>query len=137
MARLCISAGSKTAIDVEVTVVGEGLFRLDEEPLLFLAADAARDMELFPRFGDIIFAERINSTTVPYLGISERGPYRHYDFLVTQQLSESPRLASFLAEVVQGGGRWERCMGGILVLSLPATSPLDPQDFIAKACGGT
>jgi hypothetical protein len=136
MVQLCIAAGSKTAIDVEVTIVGEGLFRLDEEPLLFLAADNESEIGLFPRYGDTIFGERIDETTIRYLGVCERGQYNHYDFIVTEKLAESPRMAEFLNKVVHDGGHWERRMGGVLVLSLPKASLINPSDFMVKEDSG-
>ena len=136
MIQLSIAIGSKTAFDVRVTVVGEGMFRLEEEPLLFLAADRAEEIELYPRYGDTVFAERIDSTTARYLGICERGHYKHHDFVLSEALARSSCLAEFLSKVVQDGGHWEQHMGGVFAIALPPSSSLDPDEFIAQARRG-
>lgn len=125
--QMSISVGSKSEIEVEVTAFSEGLFRLAEQPLLFLAVSSDDEAEYLPRFGDIVFGTYADSGALIYRGIFERGPYRHHDYMLSREMAESSTLADFLRQVVLDGGRWEQHMGGLFMISIPTTSNLDPE----------
>lgn len=127
MATMNFSAGDKTIYDVEVTEVGPNAYRLDEELRLLLASEAQDEEELgdLPRYGDLIETKAGPNGTLVFVRVLERGAYRHYDAMVTQEIAESQSLELLLDEVVAEGGRWERIFGGFLYVSLPETSRMD------------
>lgn len=131
--QMSITVGSKSEIDVEVSVVGEGLFRLVEQPLLFLALSPDDEAEYMPRFGDVVFGAYTDQGVLVYRGVCERGPYRHFDCLLSEDRSESTKLADFLHQVVMEGGRWEQHMGGLFMISVPSSSKLDPFRMFKRA----
>ena len=135
MPTLSIEAG-KTVVDVEVTIVGEDLYRLEEEPALFFGAETDEEADSYPRFGDTIRATRIDSATVRYESVHERGPYLQYAFTLSHALSTSAKLDDLLALVVADGGHWERHMVGLLFVALPKTSSLNLSDAIARLSSG-
>ena len=130
--QMSITVGSKSEIDVEVTAVSEGLFRLAEQPLLFLACSTDDEAEYLPRFGDVVFGEYSDGGVLIYKGIFERGPYRHFDYMLSFEMTHSSVLADFLKSVVMDGGRWEQHMGGLFMISIPKTSDLDPETLFPE-----
>jgi len=83
-----------------------------------------------------VLAERVDVTTIRYVSVHARGPYRHYEFLLHQSVVESPELNAFLSLVVAEGGYWERLWVGWLLLSLPSGSLLDPKGALEGISGG-
>lgn len=125
MAAITIIADYMTLEDVEVTKVGHDLYRLDQETLLFLLAESDKEIESYPRFGDVFRAVTVGDNTVRYEALDQRGAYRHYCDILSEKGINSSRFTPFLKRIVSAGGRWERHMDGCLFIALPLNSDVD------------
>jgi hypothetical protein len=132
MPAITIIADDMTLGDVEVTKVGPDLYRLDEEAMLFLVAESDADIDSYPRFGDVFRAVAVDEGTVRYEALHQRGAYRHYGYILSENRVNSGGFARFLEQIVLAGGRWERHMGGCLFVSLPVDSDFDADAEVAR-----
>ncbi len=134
--ELTVIAGFMTLSGVLVTCVGSNLYRLDEEAELFVAAENDDEVDSYPRFGDIMVAETVDEQSIRYIALHERGPYKHFCFIITRDVEESEATAAFLALVSTEGGHWERgFMGGILYIAIPEGSSLEPSSSLFGTTG--
>ena len=115
---------------VEVTRLGENRFRL-EQSRLFAEEDD-------PAFGDVIEVAPLEDASrfgpwpreapcFRLLRVLERAPYNHFMWVVSPQVAESVELNLFGDAVLAAGGICDRVAGGVLMVSLPKGSPLDPE----------
>jgi hypothetical protein len=125
-----------TAHSVLVSCVGPSLYRLEEEATLFLGAEDEEDADSFPRFGDIIFTEAVDAQTVRYISVYERSKFIQFCYVLPNKIIESKSVAAFLEKVVSEDGHWELQAGGVLFISLPAGSSLDPKAGIFGSASG-
>lgn len=125
MPAICIVANDMTVYDVEVTPVGPDLYRLNEEPGLFFAADDEEDAASYPRYGDVIRATVVGDNTVRYESVYQRGSYQHYVYTISEAIGKSPDFSKLLEKIVRLGGHWERHMEGILLISIPYDTNFD------------
>jgi len=132
VSSITIDIGCKTGIDIEVTPLGGGLYRLDDEPALFLCADDDEDADSYPRYGDIMRLALNHDGILCYEGVETRGPFKHYEIGIPKGLYASERFLTNLKSITAHGGYWEIHMRGILLLSIPDDSTWDPFDALAK-----
>ena len=85
----------------------------------FEGAEDEDEIDSFPRYGDTMRVEAIDDTTVRFIAVHERGPYRHHDCILARSMVAQPLLKKFLAAVVEAGGHWERHCGGWLFVAVP------------------
>ncbi len=135
MVTKTISVSAMTAEAVEVTEVGPNLYRLDEEAALFLGAGDDEDVDDFPRYGDVFYATPTPDGKLRLESIHQRAPLRRYTFSVTEHIAASTQLAGLLKRVTDEGGHWERHMGGIVFISLPTASTMNPLAEMQKWSG--
>lgn len=127
--------GGVTDQSAVVTRVGPGRFRLEQDPLSCLMAERPRDLKRLPNYGDIIEAEEIAPNTLRFAKVAERAPLKRFQFIISQDLIESPGLATILSKVTALQGHWERIFGGILIVYLPEESEYDVSRDLATLCG--
>lgn len=132
MAIINIKVGSMTTFDTEVTQVGDDLYRLEEEACLFLGAETDEDAELYPRYGDVIQARILDTTTIQYEGIHSRAPLNHFVFAISETFAKSEVLEGFLKTLVHRGGIWGIHIGGLLMISIPIESSFKAYDEFWK-----
>ena len=98
-----------------VTPMGPGIYRLEESPLFSEVAS----------FGDVIEAEQDDEGRLYFRRLVSKSGFRVYRWLVSQQIYESKEFADFYDTVMQIGGMWERALGGIVIVHIPADSNFD------------
>ena len=103
---------------VAVTPLGEGRYRLEETPLLYV-----EDVYL----GDEIETERGADGTLRLRGVVRRSGLRTYSWMLSRSLAASPAMAEFRDAVIAAGGRWEQTFGGSFMAHLPADCRFDPE----------
>lgn len=110
-------------VSVPLAEVGDGLYRLDGVP--FGVESAA--------FGDVIEAESVGDGRLLFVCVAERGGWRTFDFVVSEETIGGERLRSLLAEVEARGGHWETLFGGLLFICVPPGLDFDPTPRVAGA----
>lgn len=111
---------------VEMTLVGPGLYRLDEEATAFFALETDEECESCPVYGDTIRAIHLGSQALQYVELHQRGNYVRSILGISKKVSQTPALGSFLRSIEAAGGYWEIQMKGMLYISLPPNSNIDP-----------
>jgi len=96
-------------INTTMTMVGQGLYRLDTVPLMVESAG----------FRDVIEAEALPAGGLKFLRVARKSDWRIYDFVLNKATTESPKLQELLDRVTDQGGHWERSFGGCLFICLP------------------
>lgn len=94
---------------VRVSRAGEGLWRLEEDPLLTEEC----------RLGDLIAAAEGADGELVLQRVVEKGPWRTMVFTLSKEIAESPRLGELLEQLYAEGGQWDRVFGGMLYVHLP------------------
>jgi hypothetical protein len=122
--------GDITAENVEVTQVGPDLYRIEEDICSFMIADKEEELELMPRFGDLIRASFVEEGTVQFITVYERTGMKQYEFILGEDLFERPGYHSLIQEIINQDGYVERQFGGILLISIPDMSNYDPTSAI-------
>lgn len=87
-------------------------------------------------YGDTFDAEEIGGT-LRLLRIRERAGRRNCIFVLTHASRESEGLTRILTKIEQHGGVWERALGGLLGISLPAMDDYDPTSDVIALNGGS
>lgn len=103
-------------VSVPLTEVGEGLYRLDGVPFGIESVG----------FGDVIEAEVVEEGRVRFICIAERGGWRTFDYMLSEEMVERVRMESLIKEVDARGAHWERLFGGLLFICVPPDSDFDP-----------
>lgn len=88
-----------------VTVVGDGLLRLESVPLLVEGV----------LFGDTIRVTRLAPTEYRFEGIAVSGGWKQYSFLI-------PGVGAaqdFISEIDRRGAHWELVFGGMFTVCVP------------------
>lgn len=124
--KIDVVIGTSTAYDVDVTCVCEDRYRLEEEDCLCLCADSLEEAARLPQFGDVMLAQRVDAKTVRFVWTYERAPYRRFSYVLSQEAIEAQSTRALLLDVVSVGGRWELHAGGVLLISVPGGSALNP-----------
>lgn len=127
MAIVDISFSNGTTFsNVSVTIIGDGLYRLDEDTYSFLAADTEDELDALPRYGDIVRLMPEEDGTVVFESVYQRASMKRYELMISERMTESPALDAILETVTRMDGHWERQMGGLLLISLPEDCTFDP-----------
>lgn len=126
MESVTLTIADMVAYPTRVTCVGPNLYRLDEEANFFLFAGSDEEADALPRFGDTFRARVQEPGTLHYECLHERGAYRHYEFMLNGKLAESSELDALMVKWEERGAHWERHMVGMLFVSVPSNSDLDP-----------
>jgi hypothetical protein len=111
-----------------VTPLGNGRYRLEEDPLSCFMADSPRDLRKLPNYGDVFEAEAIAARALRFVKVVERARLKRFQFPVSRDFVESPELNTILSKVESLNGYWERVFGGILIIYLPEDSDYDPSE---------
>ncbi len=90
---------------------------------------------MLPNYGDVIEAVEITARTLQFVRVVERAPLKRFQFLLSQDVAESPALEPILSRVEALDGRWERVFGGVLIMYLPEDSEYDPSKELKKLSG--
>lgn len=125
-----IVAGSMTASGVQVTPLGHGLYRLEEEACLFLGAETDEEAENLPRYADVIRATEVDPETIRLEGVHERAPFKRYLFVVSEAQSRSDSFEGFLKQVAGMGGNWSLQMGGACFSCRYRTRPISTRSLL-------
>ena len=103
---------------VAVMPLGEGRYRLEETPLLYVE-------DVY--FGDEIDTEGGPDGTLRMRGVARRSGFRTYSWMLSRSIASSPAMAAFRDAVIAAGGRWEQTFGGSFMAHVPADCPFDPE----------
>ena len=133
MTKVCIIANERQFHGTAIVQIAPNCFRLDEELGLFLAAKDHEDRSTFPRLGDSIETVAKSDGSFEYVRVTSRGPFRHYERMLSPQLLFSPSLYEFLANLRSVGGHWLLFMSGFLVTSVPKNSSFDFEEQLSRA----
>jgi len=120
-----ITFGDVTIDDLRLSCLGENRYRLEEAPVL---ADSVF-------YGDIIEAERQSDGSLTFLKVVEPSGMRHYDYLLSRTVFESKGFEALLLKIKAAGGYWTQAFGGLLLVSLPPESELNPLEEIERLQG--
>lgn len=122
---------SKTCLSLfDVSLLDDGHYRLEMTDPFLLA-----DEDVAVGYGDIVQLTPLEDTSryghlehraMQFCGIVKT-EYKHFCWLLPNEIFESPRFARFTDSVLKEGGVWERIMGGVLVMSLPLASTFEPE----------
>ncbi len=104
--------------EVDVEEIAPGQFRLLFTPITMLP---------YVWLGDVIEAQADEQGVFWVQRLVEPSPFRHYDWLLAQEIMESEELAAFTVRVSQSGGEWERFFGGCLLVHVPADAAFDAE----------
>jgi|SRR5579883_1088800 hypothetical protein len=118
---ISFEAGSKQTI--VVTPLGGDLYRLEWTPLLV-------DQELF--LGDVIEAETLANGELSFRRLVTPSPWHHWQWILSKEVIESLAFEALKSTIEKQGGKWERYLGGIILIHLPPGTPLDPQEEMKK-----
>lgn len=119
--RLSFEEGCDQTIDV--TPLGNNLYRLETTPLF---------IEEKVSFGDIIEVDPQASGVLRFCRVVERSPWRHWDWLLAQDVVESAFFQALQHSIEAHGGLWEQTMGGIFFVHLPPDADFDPEAALGK-----
>jgi len=121
-----IPSEGMTLCDYELEPLGEGLYRAVVVPAVFEAE----------HFGymDVLELRPAPDGVHELIGIRERGGWRRFDFVISEQFATSDELADILSRVCNVGGIWVRDFGGCLAILFPPGSEEDPTEAIGAAC---
>jgi hypothetical protein len=100
-----------------LTPLGFGRYRVEQSSLV----------EDHVNLGDVIAAETANDGTIRFLHVLLKSPYVTLRWAISERNAESHGLTTFLDQVIQLGGLWERPMGCILILHLSHTFHFDAE----------
>jgi len=107
-----------------VEELGAGRYRLMSFPICF-----CDQMSL----GDVFEAKDLGGGTLEYTRRIERGRYKTYTFVISEQLRESKHLARFLDRVLEMDAHWEIAFGGVLMIGVPRGVKWIPTDDLNRA----
>ena len=110
--------------------LGGGLYQLLLDPHSFMLADSEEELELLPKYMDIIRAEEVAADRLKFVEIHERSNFQLFDFLISQSIIDHPGLGGVFRRVRDEGGYGERVMGGLLLFYLAKDSSYDPTSDI-------
>jgi hypothetical protein len=108
-----------------LTQVGDGLYRIDEELGLSMAAVDEEEASLFPQYGDTIAAHIDKDGTLIFDRVHERGQYQRLVYVLDATTIRSPGVVELLKEISRVGGCWGTMMGGVLSVSIPNSSEIN------------
>lgn len=106
--------------------LGNGLYQLLLDPLSFMLADSEEELEMLPKYMDIIRAEEVGAHRLKFVEIHKRSNFKVFDFMISQCTINHQKLEDIFRRVRDEGGYGERVMGGLLLFYLPKTSTYDP-----------
>ncbi len=69
--------------------------------------------------GDVIEAVDIAASSLRFVRVVERARLKRFQFVVSRDFVESPKLEIVLSRVESLNGHWERVFGGVLIMDLP------------------
>ena len=107
----------EVTVDLAVTRVGKGLYRLDNVPFFVEAAG----------FGDVIEADRLVNGVLRFRRVVEKSKWKIYDYIMSQEGIASPAVKRVMERVTEVGGHWENVFGGCLVICLPSDCDYNPE----------
>jgi hypothetical protein len=99
-----------------VTMVAEGLYRVDSVPVMIESV----------KFRDVIEADDVDGKVLRFCRVVEKSDWRVFDFLLAREAIESEKISTVLRRVEQIGGHWERVFGGCLFICLPPEVAWNP-----------
>lgn len=118
---ISFEAGSKQTL--ALTPLGGDLYRLEWTPLLL-------EQEVF--LGDVIEAETQENGELAFRRLVTPSSWHHWQWILRQEIIESPAFEALQGTIEKQGGKWERYLGGIILIHLPPGVPLDPQKEVKK-----
>ena len=133
--RVALIVGRQSLYPVNVTPVGERLFRLEQNVFAVDWSEAGTDQKARPRYGDTIVARQVGRTTISYVSVHARGPYRHREYLARSDPSASHGLQSLFAQIRAEGGHVDVYMKNWVHVALPESSTFDPKSALDRAAG--
>ena len=128
--RFPTETGDATMENLDVTRVGINLYRIEEDICSFLIAETEEELDLTPRYGDVIHTAPIDKGTVQFITVYERAPMKRYDFILGEETFQLDSFHSLHQEIIDMGGHVERHFGGMLLISIPDVLNYDPTEAI-------
>jgi hypothetical protein len=97
-----------------MTAVGPNLYRLEESSLLGEAV-----------FGDVIEVGLGDNEILNFRRVAIASELNTVTVFLTSDQMNAPGLQALLDKIMSLGGNWERAFGGLLIVHLPVSVPLD------------
>jgi hypothetical protein len=94
--------------DLVVTPLGDDLYRLEETSLLGEA-----------RYRDVIRARSREDGALLFIRVESPSDLVTQEWLLSQEIIDSPDFGSILERIMAIGGNWERAFGGLLLVHTP------------------
>jgi len=116
-----VDDGLETA--VQVLCVGDGLYRLCEQPFLSESA----------RYGDLIRAKVIDDERLEFQGIVEPSHLTMANYLLSPSFIATDEMRRVLDEIMETKGFWQQDFGGCLAVFFDA-DVYDPRPEIERMC---
>jgi hypothetical protein len=120
-----VHLGDELTEQLDLVPLSTGLYRAEESSLLHESIT----------LGTVIAAETISDTDIRFLSVFQNSPYITKTWLISEDVMESARLVQFLEEASRAGVRWERALGGLLLLHLPPGSLFDADREFKRVTG--
>ena len=121
-----IPSEGMTLCGYELEPLGEGLYRAVVVP-------AVLEAEHFG-YMDALALREAPDGVYELVGVSERGGWHRFDFVISEEVAKSGKLAAVLSRVWNAGGIWVRDFGGCLSILFPPGSGWDPTEEIDAVC---
>jgi hypothetical protein len=120
----CVNLEQGLSENLSLTALGCGRYRAEESSIF---------SEI--NFGDVIEAEPSPDGGIRLVRVIEQSSLVTLRWLIPQGVAESEGLSQFLEKVTAVGGRWERALGGLLILHLPNASGFDAHSEFKQYTG--